>query len=76
MFLALLFSLVLGIAPGVISAIRPGTPLDWVIRFASVVWISVPSFFLGILIISFGASWFGWSPPSQQGKPPPSSRTR
>ncbi len=64
MALALILSLLMGIPPGIISAIRPGTPLDWVVRVASVLWISVPSFYLGILIITFGASWFGWSPPN------------
>jgi peptide/nickel transport system permease protein len=64
MILAMVLSLLLGIPPGIISAIRPGTPLDWIVRFTSVVWISVPSFYLGLLIITFGASWFGWSPPN------------
>jgi peptide/nickel transport system permease protein len=64
MVLAMIMSLVLGIPPGVISAIRPNTPIDWLVRFMSVVWLSVPSFYLGILIIIFGAQWFGWSPPN------------
>jgi peptide/nickel transport system permease protein len=64
MTLALILSLVLGVPPGVISAIRPGTPLDWFVRLVSVFWISVPSFYLGIVIITFGANWFGWSPPN------------
>ena len=63
MIMTIIFSLVLGIPPGVISAIRPGTPLDWIARFSSVVWLSVPSFYLGILIITFGSLWFGWTPP-------------
>lgn len=63
MILSLILSMVLGIPAGVLSAIRPGTVLDWLTRFASVLWLSVPSFYLGILIITFGAIWFGWSPP-------------
>lgn len=63
MVMAIALSLLLGIPTGVLSAIRPGTPLDWLARFASVVWLSVPSFYLGILIITFGSIWFGWSPP-------------
>jgi peptide/nickel transport system permease protein len=55
--------LFLGIPPGVLSAIRPGTPLDWIARFSSVLWLSIPSFYLGILIITFGANWFNWTPP-------------
>jgi len=62
--MAMILALVLGIPPGVVSAVRPGTVADWVARFSSVVWLSVPSFYLGILIITFGATWFGWSPPN------------
>ncbi len=61
--LTLLLSLLLGIPPGVYSAVRPGTPLDWIMRFTSILWLSIPSFYLGILIIVFGLRWFGWVPP-------------
>lgn len=64
MILALIFSIILGIPPGVISAIRPGTPLDWIVRFTSVAWLSIPNFYLAILVIAFGSSWFGWLPPN------------
>jgi len=64
MVLSMVLALLLGIPPGILSAIRPGTPLDWIARVASVVWLSVPSFYLGILVILFGAQWFGWSPPN------------
>jgi len=63
LIMAILFSLVLGIPPGVLSAIRPGTPLDWIARVASVLWLSIPAFWLGILVITFGLAWFGWTPP-------------
>ena len=62
--LALLFSLLLGIPPGILSAVRPGSIIDFVVRLVSVFWLSIPSFYLAILIITFGASWFGWSPPN------------
>ena len=63
MVMTIILSLVLGIPPGVLSAIRPGTPLDWIARFSSVLWLSVPQFYLGILVITFGANWFNWTPP-------------
>lgn len=63
MAMTMFISLFLGIPPGVLSAIRPGTPLDWIARFSSVLWLSIPSFYLGILVITFGASWFNWTPP-------------
>jgi len=61
--MTLFMALLLGIPPGVISAIRPGTPLDWLARMGSVLWLSIPSFWLGILVIAFGVRWFGWAPP-------------
>ena len=61
--MTILFALLLGIPPGVISAIRPGTALDFSLRLVSVVWLSVPSFYLGILLIVFAVAWFGWAPP-------------
>src|SRR3990170_1028814 len=63
LIMTIVFALLLGIPPGVISAIRPGTPLDWLARIGSVLWLSVPSFWLGILVIAFSVRWFGWTPP-------------
>lgn len=58
------FSVALGIPPGVISAIRPGTPLDWLVRSFSVLGLSIPYFWLGTLFVIFPAIWFDWVPPS------------
>ena len=60
---SLILSVVLGVPPGVLSAIRPGTPIDFIARVVSVLGLSIPNFWLGILIITFGLSWFGWTPP-------------
>lgn len=56
-------SLLLGLPVGVLSAARPGTLIDSFARFVSVLWLSVPSFYLGVLFIAFSFNWFGWSPP-------------
>ncbi len=64
MILSLIFAVVLGIPPGVLSAIRPGSPADLVVRLTSVAWLSVPNFYLAILVIAFGSTWFGWLPPN------------
>ena len=61
--MTVLFSLLLGIPPGVLSAIRPSTALDHLARVASVLWLSVPSYWLGILAIAFILNWFSWLPP-------------
>lgn len=64
MILSLIFAVVLGIPLGVLSAIRPGTLADVVARLTSVAWLSVPNFYLAILVIAFGSNWFGWLPPN------------
>lgn len=64
MVMSMFLAVLLGIPPGVLSAVRPGAFLDVTARFTSVLWLSIPSFYLGILLITFGAKWFGWSPPN------------
>ncbi len=63
LIMTMVLAILLGIPPGVISAIRPGTPLDWIARVSSVLWLSIPSFWLGIMVITFGVVWFDWTPP-------------
>ena len=63
LIMSVILSVVLGVPPGVLSAIRPGTPLDFIARVGSVLGLSIPNFWLGILVITFGLSWFGWTPP-------------
>jgi peptide/nickel transport system permease protein len=61
--LALLISLVIAIPAGVISAATRGSPIDYVARFSAVLGLSVPSYVLGTLVISYLAIWFKWVPP-------------
>lgn len=61
--LTMALSILVGIPAGVISAIRPGSLIDSVVRVINVLWLSVPSFYLAILVITFGFVWLGWSPP-------------
>lgn len=61
--LTITLSVVLGVPVGVLSAIRPGSAIDAFARFVSVLWLSIPSFYLGVLIVTFAFRWFGWVPP-------------
>jgi peptide/nickel transport system permease protein len=63
MLMTMAFSAGLGIPLGVLSAIRPGTIWDSVSRFTSILWLSIPAFYSGTLVIIFGSLWFGWTPP-------------
>src|SRR6201987_2174100 len=60
--LALLFSASIGIPLGVISAVRQGTRLDYALRVLSLSGLSLPSFWLGLLILMASVSLFGTMP--------------
>ena len=57
-------ALVLGIPLGVISAARKGTPLDAAANFLALSGLSVPHFWLGIMLILLFAVRLGWLPAS------------
>lgn len=61
-------SLLIGIAiafpVGILSAVRPGSKLDLVASVFSQVGISVPSFWMGILLVLLFSLTLGWLPPS------------
>lgn len=57
--LALVFSALIGVPLGVISAVRQNTPLDYFLRVVSLSGLSLPSFWLGLLILMAAVRWFG-----------------
>src|SRR5262247_4674123 len=60
--LALLFSIVFGVPLGVVSAVRQNTLLDYVLRVVSLSGLSLPSFWLGLLILMAFVAYFGVIP--------------
>ena len=60
--LALTFSASIGIPLGVLSAVRQGTRLDYALRLVSLSGLSLPSFWLGLLILMASVSLFGTMP--------------
>src|SRR6187399_1346404 len=60
--LALLFSAAIGIPLGVISAVKQGSRLDYTLRIISLSGLSLPSFWLGLLILMASVSLFGTMP--------------
>jgi len=60
--LALFFSVILGVPLGVISAVRQNTGLDYMLRIVSLSGLSLPSFWLGLLILMASVQWFGMIP--------------
>ncbi len=60
--LALFFSVLLGVPLGVISAVKQDTWLDYFLRIVSLSGLSLPSFWLGLLVLTAFVQWFGWIP--------------
>lgn len=60
--LALVISTIIGVAMGLISAIKPNSMSDYFSRNVAVLGISIPEFFFGIIIIQIFAIQLGWLP--------------
>ena len=60
--LALAFSILFGVPLGVLSAVKQNTALDYVLRVISLSGLSIPAFWLGLLILMAFVAWFGTIP--------------
>jgi peptide/nickel transport system permease protein len=61
---SMLIALVLGIPAGIVSAVKKGTPIDVAANLVALSGLSVPHFWLGIMLILFFAVRLGWLPAS------------
>ncbi|MBI3458226.1 MAG: ABC transporter permease [Candidatus Rokubacteria bacterium] len=61
--LSLIVAVLLGVPTGVVSAVRQDSMPDYVLRVLSLAGLSMPSFWLGMVIILGLVAWFGWIPP-------------
>ncbi|MEM0908465.1 MAG: ABC transporter permease [Pseudomonadota bacterium] len=68
-FTAIGLAITLAVPLGVIAALRPEGVVDRVIVFVSLVGLSIPQFWLGLLLIVFFALTLGWLPTSGAGGP-------
>src|SRR5262249_42956548 len=60
--LSLCFAAVIGIPLGGVSAVRQKTRLDYVLRGGSPSALSMPAFWLGLLVLMAAVAWFGTIP--------------
>jgi len=67
--MSIVVAVVLGVPTGVISAVRQDSMLDYVLRVISLAGLSMPSFWLGMVIILAMVSWLGWIPSLTYVKP-------
>ncbi len=61
--LSTIVAVLLGVPTGVASAVRQDTALDYGLRIFSLSGLSMPSFWLGMVIILVLVAWLGWIPP-------------
>lgn len=54
---------IIGVAAGVTSAIRRNGWVDNVVRFISVISLSMPNFWLALLMLTVSSIYFSWVPP-------------
>lgn len=57
------FAILLALPIGIISAVKQDSVSDYVLRILSIGWLSLPSFWVGTMLIVFPAKWWGYAPP-------------
>jgi len=62
--MALIIAILIGIPAGVLSAYRKGTWIDWLANIVALSGLSVPNFWLGIMLILLVSVKLGWLPAS------------
>ena len=62
--MALIIAMAIGIPAGVISAYKKGTWVDWLANLIALSGLSVPNFWLGIMLILLVSVKLGWLPAS------------
>ena len=63
LILTLFFTALLGISFGVISAFSQNSPLDYLVRVTSIFGLSLPGWWMGIMILLIPSIWWNYSPP-------------
>jgi peptide/nickel transport system permease protein len=61
--IAVMLSWVVGIPVAIVSALRPNSVSDNVSRFFSILFLAIPGFWLGMLIVLASLFWFGYRVP-------------
>jgi len=61
--MAVIFAVMIAGPLGILAALRQEGLADQVLRFISILFLALPNFWLGTMVIVFSARWFGWIPP-------------
>ncbi|WP_461518172.1 ABC transporter permease [Porticoccus sp.] len=69
-FYAMLVAIFIGACAGVMAALKPNTPQDYIPMSAAMLGICMPSFLMGPLLVLIFGVWFEWLPVSGWGDLP------
>ncbi|HIN04806.1 MAG TPA: ABC transporter permease [Dehalococcoidia bacterium] len=61
--LALVIAMLISFPIAIFSAVRQDTIGDYAFRSLAIIFISLPEFWVGIMVVVFPSIWWGWSPP-------------
>jgi len=62
--MSFVIGVLIGVPAGVVSAVAKDKPLDWLMNAVALFGISMPNFWLGIMMILLFSVQLGWLPPS------------
>ena len=62
--MSMIFAMLIGIPAGIIAAVRKGSVTDWLANFVALSGLSIPNFWLGIMLILLVSVNLGWLPAS------------
>jgi peptide/nickel transport system permease protein len=61
--LAMAFGVMIALPVGILSAVRQDSALDYLARGIAVLMLSIPTFWLAVLVITWPSIWWQWTPP-------------
>jgi peptide/nickel transport system permease protein len=61
--IAITMTVIIGIPLGVWSAVRQDKADDYIMRLVAIAGLSIPSFWIGTMVVVLPAIWWGWVPP-------------
>ncbi|HZW05807.1 MAG TPA: ABC transporter permease, partial [Phycisphaerales bacterium] len=64
---AMLIAVLIGVAAGVVGAVKPNSPADFLTLLIALVGVSLPSFVTGTVLLLVFSVWLGWLPVAEWG---------
>ncbi|MGF0537445.1 ABC transporter permease [Agrobacterium sp. ES01] len=63
-FMSMVFAFVIGVPTGILAAVKKGSVIDYIANFVALSGLSIPNFWLGIMLILLVSVNLGWLPAS------------